>query len=110
MRPGFNRRLFLLGAPGTEGWENIRPFRPGVIRAGRAYPEGSRLRETLTLCCGTKEAVSPGDGLLPPDETAFETPRYLIRITLLPSLAITVRRLRDGGKVRSEGLYCTPHS
>ena len=85
MRPGFNRRLFLLGSPGTEGWENIRPFRPGVIRAGRAYPEGSLLRETLTLCCGTKEAVSPGDGLFPPDETAFETPRYLVRaVTAYP--------------------------
>ena len=85
MRPGFNRRLFLLGAPGTEGWENIRPFRPGVVRAGRVYPEGSRLRETLTLCCGKEEAVSPGDGLFLPDETAFETPRYLIRsVTAYP--------------------------
>ena len=79
MRIGFNRRLFLLGTPGTEGWEAVRPFRPGVFRAGRAYPADSRLRETLTLCCGTKEAVSPGDGLFPPDETAFETPLYLIR-------------------------------
>ena len=85
MRIGFNRRLFLLGTPGTGGWENIRPFRPGVIRAGRAYPAGGRLRETLTFCCGTKEAVSPGDGLFPPDETAFETPRYLIRaVTAYP--------------------------
>ena len=85
MRIGFNRRLFLLGTPGTEGWEAVRPFRPGVIRAGRAYPAGSRLRETLTLCCGTKEAVSPGDGLFPPDNTAFEAPRDLGRaVTAYP--------------------------
>ena len=85
MRTGFNRRLFLLGTPGTEGWENIRPFRPGVVLASRAYPEGSRLRETLTLCCGKEAAVSPGDGLFPPDETAFEMPRYLIRaVTAYP--------------------------
>ena len=79
MRPGLNRRLFLLGTPGTEGWEAVRPFRPGVIRADRAYPAGSCLRETLTFCCEKEAAVSPGDGLFPPDETAFETPKYLIR-------------------------------
>ena len=79
MRPALNRRLFLLGTPGAEGWEAVRPFRPGVIRAVRAYPAGSRLRETLTLCYAKEEAVSPGDGLFLPDETAFETPKYLIR-------------------------------
>ena len=79
MRPGFNRRLFLLGTPGTEGWENIRPFRPGVNRRLLALPGENRSRETLTLYCGKETAVSPGDGVFPADETDFQTPLYLIR-------------------------------
>ena len=85
MRPALNRRLFLLGTPGTEGYGNIRPFRPGVNRERRAYPAGNRLRDTLTLYCGLETAVSPGDGVFPADETTFETPMYLIRsVTAYP--------------------------
>ena len=82
MRQALNRRPFLLAAPGAEGYGNVRPFRPGVNRSRRAYTGENRLRETLTLYCEPETAVSPGDGVFPPGETAFETPLYLIRAVI----------------------------
>ena len=82
MRPALNRRPFLLAAPGAEGYGNARPFCPGVNRSRRAYTGENRLRETLTLYCEPETAVSPGDGVFPPDETAFETPLYLVRAVI----------------------------
>ena len=79
MRPALNRRPFLLASPGAEGYENVRPFRPGVNRRLRALPGENRFRETLTLYCGKETPVSPGDGVFPADETDFQTPQYLIR-------------------------------
>ena len=83
MRPEFARRLFLLASPGEEGYGNVRPFRPGVARVRKTCEEGTA--ETLTFRCGRETAVSPGDALFPPGETAFETPLYLIRsVTVYP--------------------------
>ena len=79
MRPALNRRPFLLASPGAEGYENVRPFRPGVNRRLRALPGENRFRETLTLYCDRETSVSPGDGVFPADETDFQTPLYLIR-------------------------------
>lgn len=79
MRPALNRRPFLLASPGAEGYENVRPFRPGVNRRLRALPGENRFRETLTLYCDRETPVSPGDGVFPADETDFQTPQYLIR-------------------------------
>ena len=79
MRPALNRRPFLLASPGAEGYENVRPIRPGVNRRLRARPGENRFRETLTLYCDRETAVSPGDGIFPVSETDFQTPMYLIR-------------------------------
>ena len=79
MRPALNRRPFLLASPGAEGYENVRPIRPGVNRCLRALPGENRFRETMTLYCGKETPVSPGDGVFPADETDFQTPLYLIR-------------------------------
>lgn len=79
MRPAFNRRLFLLAWPGTDGYGNVRPFRPGVARMTVRYAAGNRLTETLTLFCGRETGLAAGCALFAPDETAFRRPLYLIR-------------------------------
>ena len=79
MRPALNRRPYLLASPGAEGYENVRPFRPGVNRRLRALPGENRFRETLILYCDRETAVSLGDGVFPADEADFQTPLYLIR-------------------------------
>ena len=79
MRAEFSRRLFLLAAPGTEGYENPRPVRPGILTGRSGYPGENRLAETLFLFFPKGEAVSPGDALFDPAVSSLDTPAYLIR-------------------------------
>lgn len=78
MSAEFSRRLFLLAAPGAEGFTAFRPLWARVLKAEAAYAEENLLRRRLTLSCPPDSAVSPGDALFAPDSPSLSEPGWLI--------------------------------